>query len=126
MAVVSSILRAPHQVQPEITQRALAFIITSGLTCSFSSPGNRHFSKGQFGSGFEFKVVSERSGLPVCAPPPYLEKFPLQLFVFCLILFFFLFSFLFICLHFVVPVGISPMGNSGRFPEGKAAATESR
>ena len=29
-------------------------------------------------------------------------------------------------LHFAVPMGISPMGNSGRFPEGKPAATESR
>ena len=28
--------------------------------------------------------------------------------------------------HFVVPMGISPMGNSGGFPEGKPAATESR
>ena len=27
--------------------------------------------------------------------------------------------------HFVVPMGISPMGNLGRFPEGKPAVTES-
>ena len=26
--------------------------------------------------------------------------------------------------HFVVPMGISPMGNLGHFPEGKPAATE--
>ena len=29
-------------------------------------------------------------------------------------------------IQFVVPMGISPMGNSGRFPQGKPAATESR
>ena len=29
-------------------------------------------------------------------------------------------------IHFVVPVGISSMGNSGLFPQGKPAATESR
>ena len=28
--------------------------------------------------------------------------------------------------HFVVPMGIYPMGNSCRFPQGKPAATESR
>ena len=34
---------------------------------------------------------------------------------------------IFLCfVHFVVPVGISPMGNSGRSPQGKPAATESR
>ena len=26
--------------------------------------------------------------------------------------------------HFVVPMGISSMGNSGRFPQGESAATE--
>ena len=36
------------------------------------------------------------------------------------------FLFLFCFVHFVVPMGISPMGNSGRFPQGKPAATESR
>ena len=34
------------------------------------------------------------------------------------------FVFLYI-VHFVVPMGISPMRNSGRFPQGKPAATES-
>ena len=29
-------------------------------------------------------------------------------------------------LHFVVPMGISPMGNLGLFPQGKPPATESR
>ena len=32
----------------------------------------------------------------------------------------------FLFLHFVVPMGISRMGNSGRFPQGKPDATESR
>ena len=37
-------------------------------------------------------------------------------------------SYLFILyfVHFVVPMGSSPMGNSGRFPQGNPAATESR
>ena len=42
-------------------------------------------------------------------------------------------QFIFVCggfflhfVHFVVPMGISPMGNLGRFPQGKPAATELR
>ena len=35
----------------------------------------------------------------------------------------FFFIFLFFFLHFVVPLGISPMGNSGRFLQEKPAAT---
>ena len=37
-----------------------------------------------------------------------------------------LFSIQFCFIHFVVPIEISPMGNSGRFPQGKPGATESR
>ena len=37
-------------------------------------------------------------------------------YVFCMLCF----------VHFVVPTGISPMGNSGCFPQRKPAATESR
>ena len=35
-------------------------------------------------------------------------------------------SIAFFKIHFVVPMGISHMENSGRFPQGKPAATESR
>ena len=33
---------------------------------------------------------------------------------------------IFVCLHFVVPMGIFPMGNLGSFPHGKPDAAESR
>ena len=51
-----------------------------------------------------------------------INKLTPQITILCqvyLLLSFFLF-------HFVVPIGIYPVGNSGRFPQGKPAATESR